>query len=244
MKDSCLLGRLVKNMTDITTGKTSSLKVVYSFFGPPGTGKGTVAREAVEQLGFTMISTGEMLRAEVASNSDLGILVKETITRGALVSDEIVTKIVVNGLRKCQTTAFILDGYPRTASQARTFLDLFPKLFPGVELKVVHFNLTDEEICRRLSARLICKNKACQKTFSLISRKPKIDGICDHCADSLMRRSDDADAIVLERLEEYQKHALQVLAVYIEYKINISRLDLYGKNEEAVFSEFVLKCGT
>ena len=243
MRVSCLLGRLEKNMTDTTAGNSSQLKVVYSFFGPPGTGKGTVAREAVSKLGFSMVSTGEMLRSEVASGSDVGICIQQTVSRGGLVSDEIVAKIVFNALSQCVNRVFILDGYPRTASQAEAFLSEFPKKFHNVELKVIYFSLASDEIRRRLSARLMCQNKSCQRTYSQLIHQLKIDGFCDHCASPLMRRSDDDGEIVLERLSEYEKHARGVLDVYMRCGIEICELDLLGKSESAVFGQFVSQCG-
>jgi adenylate kinase len=230
-------------MTDMTAGNVSQLKVVYSFFGPPGTGKGTVAREAVLKLGFSMVSTGEMLRAEVARGSELGNCIQQIVSRGGLVSDDIVAKIVFNALSQCVNQVFILDGYPRTESQAEAFLGEFSRKFPLVQLKIVYFSLDADEIRRRLSARLMCQNKACQRTYSQLIHQLKIDGLCDHCESPLMRRSDDDGEIVLERLSEYEKHARGVLAVYQRCGIEICELDLFGKSEAAVFGQFVSQCG-
>ncbi|MBM3894051.1 adenylate kinase [Candidatus Dependentiae bacterium] len=230
-------------MIDNAAGSTDQLKVVYSFFGPPGTGKGTVAREAVRTLGFSMVSTGEMLRAEVASGSDLGLFIQQTVSRGGLVSDDIVAKIVFNALSNSVGSVFILDGYPRNESQAEDFLNEFSKKFPSVVFKVVYFSLSSDEIRRRLSARLICQNKRCQQTYSQLIHHLRREGFCDACDSALMRRSDDAGDIVLERLGEYEKHANGVLDVYLRRGVEICELDLFGKSESAVFSQFVSQCG-
>ena len=226
------------------TTRLSSLKMVYSFFGPPGAGKGTVAREAVRRLGFQMISTGDLLRAEVARNSDLGNMIRATVARGALVADEIVKELVFNVLKHASVQVFILDGYPRNQSQAEDFLAKFRVDFPDVQFRVVHFDLADSEICARVAARLMCERKTCQATYSLKIHQPKVSGICDLCGASLVRRLDDSDVVVKERLMEYEQLAKGVFLAYDRLGVGVCRLDLFGKSEEVVFQEFVTQCVT
>lgn len=241
MKVSFHLERRENAMTD-TASRISSLKKVYSFFGPPGSGKGTVAREAVRRLGYQMLSTGDLLRAEVARESNLGKEIRDIIARGALVSDQIVTTLVFDALRKAAVEVLILDGYPRTRAQAEIFLNKFPKEFPGVEFKVVHFDLADEEIHKRIASRFICEHKACQATYALK------DGFgnktCDACGGRLIRRQDDSASVVSGRLEEYAFHAASTLSEYEKTGVKVVRLDLLGKPEDVVFKAFVSQCTT
>jgi len=230
-------------MTENTQHKTC-LRTVYSFFGPPGAGKGTVAREAARRLGFKMVSTGDLLRAEVESASPLGKSIREIIARGGLVSDNIVTEVVFNVLHAASTEVIILDGYPRTRGQASVFAHELSKTFPNVEFKVVHFDLSYSEIRRRIAARLTCEKKACQATYSEQGQQTIAQGLCDWCGSRLIRRQDDTETIVDGRLVEYDQHAQNLIEFYHQSGIEICRLDPLGKSEEAVFQLFVTQCAT
>lgn len=230
-------------MTD-TTSRISSLKKVYSFFGPPGSGKGTVAREAVRCLGYQMLSTGDLLRAEVARESDLGKQIRDIVGRGALVSDEIATKLVFDALKATSIPVLILDGYPRTRTQAEIFLSEFPRQFPGVDFSVIHFDLADSEIYKRIAARLICERKTCQATYSLKNGLSELQDSCLACGARLIRRNDDGAAVVKDRLLEYASHAAATLLEYQKSGVKIHRLDPLGKQEDVVFQEFVSQCTT
>lgn len=230
-------------MTENTQHKTC-LRTVYSFFGPPGAGKGTVAREAARRLGFKMVSTGDLLRAEVESGSDLGQSIRGIIARGGLVSDSIVTEVVFKVLQDACTEVIILDGYPRTKGQASVFANELPKTFPAVQFKVVHFDLAYSEIRRRIAARLTCEKKTCQATYSAKGQQPLVAGMCDWCGGVLIRRQDDTEAIVNGRLDEYDQHAQSLIEFYKQSGIEICRLDPLGKSEEAVFQQFVTQCAT
>jgi adenylate kinase len=242
MRDFYLSERLAKNMADMTTGKLTSLKTVYSFFGPPGAGKGTVAREAVRRFGYQMVSTGEMLRAEVASGSLLGQSIRDIVARGGLVSDEIVTKLVFSILQYATVEVLILDGFPRTQRQADVFLNELPHSFPSVQFKVVYFDLAQSEIRSRIAARLTCERKSCQATYSLALHKSKIDGLCDWCGGILARRQDDSDSVLSDRLDEYEQHAQGLIDFYKRTQVDVCRLDPFNKSEEAVFQQFATQC--
>lgn len=229
-------------MTD-TASRISSLKKVYSFFGPPGSGKGTVAREAVHRLGYQMLSTGDLLRSEVAKESDLGKQIRDIVNRGALVSDEIVTTLVFDALKKAAVPVLILDGYPRTRTQAEIFLTEFPRQFPGVDFCVIHFDLADSEIYKRLASRLICERKTCQATYALKDGLTLNDA-CNSCGGLLIRRNDDAESVIKDRLKEYSFHATSTLSEYEKVGVKIYKLDLIGKPEGVVFQEFITQCTT
>lgn len=226
------------------TQHMSCLRTVYSFFGPPGAGKGTVAREAARRLGFKMVSTGDLLRAEVDSGSALGQSIRAIIARGALVADSIITEVVFKVLNAASMDVIILDGYPRTIGQARVFATELPRAFPGVQFKVVHFDLAYSEIRRRIAARLTCEKKTCQATYSEQGQHSLVSDTCGWCGGRLIRRQDDSEAIVDGRLEEYDQHAQGLIEFYRQSHIEICRLDPLGKSEEAVFQQFVTQCAT
>lgn len=210
--------------------------VVYSFFGPPGSGKGTVAREAVQKLGFKTLSTGDLLRAEIAAETELGAIAKRHISDGQLVPDELVTELVFNHLKTLQSDSVILDGYPRTVKQAQELVAMLAE--ENLSLRVVRFVLSDEEIVRRLSVRLVCSDKKCQAIYSTSSKPPRVAHQCDLCAASLMQRQDDACEVVKKRLQEYEQYARPLLDYYLKAHIALYDLDLTGLDIEAVFKKF------
>ncbi len=170
-------------------------------FGPPGAGKGTQAQFIVERFGIPQISTGDMLRSAVRAKSPLGLEAKTIMDAGGLVSDEIVLGLVADRLFENDCVAgFILDGFPRTISQADSLLVLLEKMGKKVE-HVISLELENEEVVKRLSGRRTCS--VCGKGFHIIYEPTKVAGICDVCGSELIQRDDDSEQTVLNRLEVY-----------------------------------------
>jgi len=167
--------------------------------GPPGAGKGTQAEILVERLGIPQISTGEMLRDAAKLNTPQGNMVRKLIDGGDLVPDEVIIKLISERITQDDcANGFILDGVPRTVSQAVT-LDMM-----GVQItNVVSFEVPDEVILSRVADRRLCSN--CTTTYHLISNPPKKQGQCDVCGHALVRRKDDALVTTQHRLETYHE---------------------------------------
>ncbi len=181
-------------------------------FGPPGCGKGTQSPLITRLLQIPAISTGEMLRAEVEAGTPLGQEVQSTLAVGALVSDEMVNAIVVNRIRKpdCQN-GFLLDGYPRTLSQAK-FLDakLAELGFPPPT--VFHLATPKSVLIERISSRRQCPS--CGRIYNLLFKPPLKPGVCDNDGTKLIRRSDDSVEVVSARLEAYEKQTAPIMVHY------------------------------
>ena len=161
-------------------GRTMKLVLI----GAPAAGKGTQAARLVEHYSIAHISTGDMLREEVAKETELGKEAKEIMNAGGLVSDEIIIAMVKERIKKddCKN-GFILDGFPRTVVQAE-------KLDEMVTLdKVVYINAPDEVMLERLTARQTCPK--CGATYNKLFLPPKTAGICDKCGAELTQRKDD-----------------------------------------------------
>jgi len=175
--------------------------------GPPGAGKGTYASRLTVKLGVPHISTGDMVREEIKKQTDLGRKIKEYSDRGALVPDEIIIKLLANRLRKpdCDK-GFILDGFPRTISQAEA-LEKIAK----IDL-VINLNVPDEIIITRLSNRLVCSK--CGAIYNLLTLKPKKEGICDKCGGRLYQREDDKPEVIKERLDVYRRQTAPLIEYY------------------------------
>ena len=175
--------------------------------GAPGAGKGTQAELLMKHLNIPSISTGNMLREAMANGSDLGKQVKQCMEEGKLVSDDLVLNLVAERTSQpdCEN-GFILDGVPRTLSQAEA-LDA-----KGVRIDhVVSIEIDDAVIEGRMTGRRVCTK--CGATYHIVVNPPKQDGICDHCGEAVMIRKDDAAETVRNRLKIYHE-ATEVLKGY------------------------------
>lgn len=156
------------------------------FIAPPAAGKGTQSNLLKDKYGYVHISTGDMLREIVSSDSELGKVVKNIIDKGNLVSDDLIFKLLKSKLISIKGKPFILDGFPRTLNQA-LFLDNDLKIDNYI---VIYLDLSKEDAIKRIDGRLTC---SCGKSYNLndINLKPKIIGICDNCGNVLVKRNDD-----------------------------------------------------
>ena len=167
--------------------------------GAPGAGKGTQAAILAKELSIPTISTGNILRAAVASGSELGKQAKVCMESGALVSDEIIIGIIRDRLAEPDCAkGYILDGVPRTIGQAEALEE------NGIKFDhVVSMEISDETIMERMGGRRVCPK--CGATYHIVAVPPKKDGICDECGSELITRKDDAPETVKSRLAVYHK---------------------------------------
>lgn len=169
------------------------------FLGAAGAGKGTQSARLAEDLGLEHISTGDLIRKEIKSESELGLQVKSIVEKGQLVSDEIVNAIVKSKIENLD--AYILDGYPRTLEQAE-FLNSYSKLDIVFNLEV-----PQELLIKRLSGRRMCsreKDPNCKGMFHIDFNPPKVEGVCDLCGSPLYQRKDDSPESIQNRLSSYE----------------------------------------
>lgn len=175
--------------------------------GAPAAGKGTQAARLVKHYGIAHISTGDMLREEVAKGTELGNQAKSIMASGGLVSDELIIAIVKERIQKddCKN-GFILDGFPRTVVQAE-------KLDEMVALdKVVYINAPDEVMLARLTARQTCPK--CGATYNKLFLPSKVAGICDVCAEALTQRKDDTTEAGLARIKTFHEQSEPLVGFY------------------------------
>jgi adenylate kinase len=182
--------------------------------GPPGAGKGTQAALLAQQQGIPHISTGDIFRANIQGETDLGKQVKQYLDAGKYVPDELTNAIVKDRLAQpdCQK-GFILDGFPRTADQAAALEVMLQEL--GLKLAgVVKIEVPDELLVERAEGRRVCKS--CGATYHVKFNPPQVAGVCDKCGGELYQRSDDHAEKVAVRLQEYHSKTAAVLAYYTE----------------------------
>jgi adenylate kinase len=207
--------------------------------GPPGAGKGTQAARLAKIWQIPHISTGAMLREAIKHRTPLGLQVQAVLDSGALVDDSLMTAIVQDRLAQPDAAAgFLLDGFPRTVPQARTLDGMLRGRAP---LVVVEVFLTDDEVLRRLAARMVCAE--CGKNSEEDS---KYADTCYDCGGALVPRTDDAEDVVRKRLEVYHRQTAPLVEYYGE-RPTFCRVDgnqLVDDVTEAIVSVVRLKAVT
>ena len=186
--------------------------MILLLFGPPGCGKGTQAAYLAERFGIPAISTGEMFRAECKAGTELGKIACELLSKGALLSDDIVNRVVASRISQpdCRD-GFLLDGYPRTVPQAAAFGALLrERRLP--EASVIHLDVPDELLVMRLTSRRQCPK--CKRIYNLLSQPPKVKGICNADRAELTTREDDCEAVIRDRILAYHRQTGPVLRWY------------------------------
>jgi adenylate kinase len=182
--------------------------------GPPGAGKGTQAKLMVGRYGIPQVSTGDLLRENVAAGTTLGKQAKAIMERGELVPDDVVVAMVKERLERpdCRR-GFILDGFPRTVAQAEwvdNFLKQQPHGWP--RLVVVNMQVDYNQLLRRLTGRRSCPT--CGRIYNIYFQPPRVAGICDVDGSALITRKDDREEVVSERLKAYEKQTLPLVDYY------------------------------
>jgi len=185
--------------------------------GAPGAGKGSVGKPLSEYLKIPVISTGDIFRENIRSNTKLGEMAKDYIEHGKLVPDEVTVALVEDRIKNddCKN-GYILDGFPRTVNQADRFGEILKQKGNEIDL-VVNIELDDEIIVKRLSNRRICSD--CGEPYNCITKKPETKGICDNCKGEIIQRADDEEDTVKKRLVTYYDQTLPLVEYYNEHKL-------------------------
>ncbi|MER7506592.1 nucleoside monophosphate kinase [Nonomuraea pusilla] len=179
----------------------------YVIMGAQGSGKGTQSELLCRGLGLVHISVGAVFRWHVKNRTKLGARVRRLVTAGELVGDDLVEDVVRERLAQHDWNhGFVLDGFPRNRRQAEFFLE-------GYDVDaVIHLDLPDEEVRRRVLARRLCSR--CGKDYNLISRRPEVEGRCDVCGGELVTRADDTPEALDRRLADHHRTTDPVLELF------------------------------
>jgi adenylate kinase len=182
------------------------------FLGPPGSGKGTQAKELARQYGVPHLSTGDMLREHVSNGTPLGLKAKPIMERGELVPDSLVLKMVADRIERpdCEH-GFVFDGFPRTVAQAKYLGEMLRR--QGFKQPfVIHMVIPTSVLMKRLTGRRICKLGG--EIYNIYERPPKVEGICDNDGGELIHRPDDREEVVAPRLNAYEKLTAPLVQYY------------------------------
>lgn len=180
--------------------------------GPPGAGKGTIAKALMQLDGSVQISTGDILRSAIAEGSQLGKRVEAAMAAGDLVTDDLIMDIMEQRLLQddCKQ-GYLLDGFPRTIPQAEALKGLLARLGESLDF-ALELDISRDVIVDRLSTRRTCTN--CGEIYNIKSKPPKVDGICDVCGNSIEQRDDETEEAIEHRLEVYNEQTAPLVDFY------------------------------
>jgi adenylate kinase len=193
------------------SGHSSLLRVIL--LGPPGAGKGSLAGVLKEKFALAHISTGDMLREEIKKGTPLGLEIKALITKGALVSDELVTKLVEQRLTNDPDLkkGYMLDGFPRTVKQAQDLDAILVKTNAPLDF-ALNMEADADLILRRLTGRRVCRK--CGAIFHMTNKPPVKAGVCDECGGELYQRTDDNEETIKARMKVYEESTQPIIEYY------------------------------
>ena len=212
------------------------------FIAPPAAGKGTQANLLANKYNIPHISTGDLLRDEATKSTDLGIKIKETLSEGLFVNDEIITRLLKKRILESDcNNGYILDGYPRNLEQAKIYEKLLESI--NKDLGIVVFLDIDKKLAmKRALSRIECSNCDATYNFNIDSLKPKRDDVCDKCGGVLSIREDDTKETFITRFETYVKKTQSLIDYYKSKNVlevvriteNLSALDIFNQIEEII----------
>lgn len=183
------------------------------FIAPPAAGKGTISDYLVKNYHYEHLSTGDLLRDEVASGSELGKEIDKIISLGNFVSDELIIRLVSSELNKLKDKLFILDGFPRTLVQAQKLDEMLISL--GITNNVaIYLDIDVDTATKRALGRVVCPN--CKRSYNIYNTelKPLVDNLCDDCGVLLERRSDDTEETFGTRFLKYLENTSPIVDYY------------------------------
>ena len=205
------------------------------FLGPPGSGKGTQALRVAKELNLTHISTGDLLREAVKNQTELGQQADEFIKSGNLVPDELMVKLIEEKISNGnEGNGIILDGFPRTVPQAESLKKMFEQNQEHLDSAVL-LEVSDDEVVKRLSGRWYCPK--CNAGYNYPKSAPEQEGVCDNDGEKILRRPDDEEAVVKNRLNVYKKQTQPIEEFYRQESILI---EIKGEQQpDTVFQDIL-----
>lgn len=206
------------------------------FIAPPAAGKGTQSTKICTEYNIPHISTGDLLRDEIQKQTKIGLQIKDAMTRGELVSDEIITKLLRKRLsdKECKK-GFILDGYPRNLSQGKLYEELLEELNLPLG-NVIFLNIDKDTALERTLNRMVCSNCGASYNTKVEGLIPQKENICDICGHKLKTRSDDTEETFLKRFEAYLKETYSLIKYY-EDKNVLTKIEVGNKTADEIFEE-------
>ncbi|RZI46267.1 adenylate kinase [Candidatus Finniella inopinata] len=188
--------------------------MILVFLGPPGCGKGTQSQFLKDTHGFCHLSTGDLLRTEVHSQSQLGLQIASTINNGLFVNDQIILDIIKKSLEQAETRDVLFDGFPRSLVQAKALDNVLDEQNLKIDC-VVSFSIAEDALVDRITGRFNCVD--CGRVYHEKNNKPQVEGICDTCGGKrFVSREDDSKESLEKRLKIYYESTYPLINYYKE----------------------------
>jgi adenylate kinase len=198
--------------------------------GPPGAGKGTQAQRLQDEHGMLQLSTGDMLRAMVASGSALGLEAKRIMESGQLCPDQLMIDMIKARIQQADCArGFTLDGFPRTVAQAEALDAMLDQIDRRID-SVPVFNLGLEELVQRISGRRVCQ--AAEHVYHLVTKPPQEPGVCDIDGSPLYQRQDDSEDVIRARYRKQWEEAATAVLDYYEQRHLVVFIDASGSPDQ------------
>ena len=218
-------------------------KKIVVFVGPPGSGKGSLSQLCVDRLGWKQLSTGALCRHHIATQTAIGKKIDFAIKSGKLINDEYIIQMVGDWIASIVDSAvgIILDGFPRTISQARILKQFVHAKDTLCQLYVIRLTISNVQVIQRLSQRRICENKTCQRTYSLNSCSKETSCAieqCNACSGRLVCRKDDVPSVVRDRLVTYYENEEKLINFFDEMGYSILDINAHEPLEK-VYKNFL-----
>lgn len=207
------------------------------FIAPPAAGKGTQSKLISAEYNIPHISTGDLLRDEINSGSQLGESLKQEMDQGKLISNEIIVNLLRNRISKVDcNNGYILDGYPRNVEQAKIYKDMLKELNKDIGV-VIYMEIDKNLALERTLSRMICSSCGTSYNTNVAELRPRIDGICDKCGHTLKVRSDDNKNTFLNRFDTYLTETNPLINYYEELGI-LRKIEIHEKDSaQDIFNE-------
>ena len=190
--------------------------------GPPGAGKGTQAHQLCSALNLVHLATGDRLREAIARGTPVGLLARPYMERGDLVPDKVVIDLLIESIDQLKvnsgTAGYVLDGFPRTAPQAKALAEVLAKRNEKID-KVILIETDEQVIEHRLEQRRSCPDPLCGAVYNLESKPPKISGTCDICGKTLIIRDDDKPETIRVRQQKYWTETEPLIQFYADQNV-------------------------
>ena len=206
------------------------------FIAPPAAGKGTISSMICSKYNIPHISTGDLLRNEIANGTKIGLQIKEGMSRGEFVTDELITKLLRKRLScKDIKKGYVLDGYPRNRTQAEIYDNLLKELEFDSSL-VIFLDIDKETALNRIKSRMVCPKCGMSYNLSTPDLSPVRAGLCDSCSSELKVRTDDTEETFISRFDTYMKETYPLIEYY-QSKNNLVRIEVKDKTPDEIFNE-------